>query len=240
MPAYRLSKGGTRSIWLASYPRSGNTLLRLLLRHVFGLRTASVYAGEIRTWEGARGLADLVGHYEKADLSAADLEATAAGRDTETNPPEAFQIVKTHEAPLDSGPAIFIVRDGRSSIVSYFHYLRDINSSTVALEDVLMGRQWPGSWSDHFRCWDPIRRPDTLLIRYEDLKGSTVNTCEKIGDFLQIPQVGAFGLSFSELHSLHPKFFRGGDDARNIAEMRLHQELFDSVHGDVMRELGYY
>jgi len=30
-------------IWLASYPRSGNTLLRVILKHCFGLSSQSVY-----------------------------------------------------------------------------------------------------------------------------------------------------------------------------------------------------
>lgn len=30
-------------VWLASYPRSGNTFLRVLFRHVFGIETYSVY-----------------------------------------------------------------------------------------------------------------------------------------------------------------------------------------------------
>lgn len=49
MPNFPLSKEGAGSLWLASYPRSGNTLLRLIMNRVFGLQTASAHDGEIRT-----------------------------------------------------------------------------------------------------------------------------------------------------------------------------------------------
>ena len=34
-------------VWLASYPRSGNTFLRTILWHCFGLRSASVYPKDL-------------------------------------------------------------------------------------------------------------------------------------------------------------------------------------------------
>jgi len=34
-------------IWLASYPRSGNTYLRTMLWHCFGLRSASIYPNDL-------------------------------------------------------------------------------------------------------------------------------------------------------------------------------------------------
>ena len=39
---------------------------------------------------------------------------------------------------------------------------------------------------------------------------------------------------------MFPAYFRCGDDVKNIAEMERRRKLFDSIHGDVMRELGYY
>ncbi|MGH9425708.1 MAG: hypothetical protein ACRD2L_05300 [Terriglobia bacterium] len=32
-------------VWLASFPRSGNTLVRIILNSVFGLSTSTVYSG---------------------------------------------------------------------------------------------------------------------------------------------------------------------------------------------------
>src|SRR5262252_5675644 len=41
--AGRAFPGGIRPIWLASYPRSGNTFLRILLQNLFRLPTYSIY-----------------------------------------------------------------------------------------------------------------------------------------------------------------------------------------------------
>ena len=35
-------------IWLASYPRSGNTLLRTILNHCFNLKSASFYFSDFK------------------------------------------------------------------------------------------------------------------------------------------------------------------------------------------------
>ena len=129
MPSFQLSADEPRPIWLASYPRSGNTFLRLILNQVFGLRTASVYKAETRSWEVAPGLVEIIGHYEEVSPSQPRIEAP--------------RIVKTHDGPSDEGPAIYIVRDGRSSIVSYFHYLRDIELLNIALEDIVTGNIGP-------------------------------------------------------------------------------------------------
>ena len=44
--------------------------------------------------------------------------------------PETY-VIKTHEPPATNDPAIYIVRDGRSVIVSYFHYLNTVESQRV-------------------------------------------------------------------------------------------------------------
>ena len=46
-----------QTIWLASYPRSGNTFLRIVLAQVFGLKTASVYEN-LTTYQFDRGVWD--------------------------------------------------------------------------------------------------------------------------------------------------------------------------------------
>lgn len=48
-------------IWLASYPRSGNTYLRTVLWHCFELRSASIYPNDLG---GNAGLEEYTGHIE--------------------------------------------------------------------------------------------------------------------------------------------------------------------------------
>ena len=153
-----------RPMWLACYPRSGSSFLRLILNQAFGLRSTSLYEGESARWDIAPGVADLVGHYERR------RRADAAGK-------TGLEIVKTNEPPPDNEPAIYLVRDGRSAIVSYFHYLNDIQGLPATLEELIRGEIFPGFWADHCKAWSPVRRPRTLLLRYEELTRSPSDAC---------------------------------------------------------------
>lgn len=200
--------------------------MRVILNQVFGLRSTSLYEGEIARWDIAPGVADLVGHYERSQrdevLQSQDLE-----------------LIKTNEAPPDDGPAIYLVRDGRSAIVSYFHYLNEIQGLPVTLEDLIRGEIFPGFWADHYTAWKPRRRHHTLLLRYEDLTRDPIEACHKIAGFIGKPARARLTLGFSDLRMRFPAYFRCGDDPKNIAEIEPYKKLFDSIHGDVMRELGY-
>ena len=51
-----------KMVWLASYPRSGNTFLRTILWQCFGLRSASYYRDDLG---GNKELEEYVGHIER-------------------------------------------------------------------------------------------------------------------------------------------------------------------------------
>lgn len=95
-------------VWLASYPRSGSTFCRLMLHRMYGTHT---YAKSSDNFFLAQGMGETVGvaplprHFDDLD------------RD------EAIHFVKTHDLPTDNRPAIYLVRDGRDSIVSYTRFL---------------------------------------------------------------------------------------------------------------------
>lgn len=85
-------------LWLASYPRSGNTYLRMLLHTVFDLNTYSLYG-------------------DGADIGADPVTADTVGH--ASLPPEwsiaqarsdrALWPVKTHGHPLDAEKAIYVI-----------------------------------------------------------------------------------------------------------------------------------
>ena len=52
-----------KPIWLTSYPRSGNTLVRTILYQCFNLKTGSVYSNDLG---GNINLENYVGHIEQA------------------------------------------------------------------------------------------------------------------------------------------------------------------------------
>jgi len=214
-------------LWLASYPRSGNTFLRQVLHYCFDIGSTAVYDEHAGLVE-APWLADRIGYAGRLENAQAALEG------------DSWIAVKTHDYPADDAPAIYVVRDGRSALISYLHYLNDHELRSIPFEDVIEGRVWPGSWSAHFAAWHPLDRPNTLLLRYENLKDDIDAVVDQIGSFLKVTPRRPFLNEFSTLKTFLPTFFRGADDRRNIEEMAAYQERFDALYLDLMVELGYY
>lgn len=187
----------TGAVWLASYPRSGNTWTRLALRSLqsggedFELDDVSDFGGMLtgsdlvdRTLEVDTGL---LTQAETLELRP-DLHAElCAGAD----PP---RITKTHDAwvrtpsgrPLFDAAythaAIYLVRDPRDVAVSWARFTgSSIDASIRFLGDSRSGlshgegsrgvqvHQPMGSWSDHVRSWIDTSGLDPLVVRYEDM-----------------------------------------------------------------------
>lgn len=216
-------------VWLASYPRSGSTLCRAILKRCFDLPTRALYnAGDDRVL-GAPEVRAIVGH-ESGGADGPELIAQAQASDS-------VQIIKTHEPPLTKDPVIHIVRDGRAALVSYRHYLNQIERVPVSLDTVIRGYVFAGSWSQHFRSLQDF--DNRLLLRFEDLVADPDGQAQKIGAFIGLRPKARFDLDFDAMKPTHPAFFRAGNDAQNIAEMAQHEALYWRLHGEVARELGY-
>lgn len=213
--------------WLASFPRSGNTLLRVVLKSCFGVNSQSIY-GDGDFTDPATAL--VVGQEAVGpDVRAFIRNARAQGRPL---------FVKTHELPgADHHPAIHVVRDGRSALVSRWHYQRDILGQPRPLGEIIAGTG-AGDWSAHVRAW--MTRPNTLTVRYEKLAAGDDALLAGIADFTGRRQVAPFDISFARLHDMDPAFFRRGSDEANIAEMDADaRALFERRHGETLRALGY-
>jgi hypothetical protein len=217
-------------VWLASYPRSGNTLLRILLRQAFGLETFSIHPkGDDRDFGDDEWIRDVVGHVSEQDPEQL-LKIAADSKD--------LVPIKTHQGPSDDSPAIYVVRDGRAATISFYHYSQDRNQA-VALSQLIDGVPFCGSWSSHFRAWSPLSRPNTLLLRFEEMVADTQDAINRISEFLNIRPTGKYDLSFDQLHARSPEFFRSGSNSSNISELSDHAGRFLVRHGEVMAELGY-
>lgn len=157
-------------IWLASYPRSGNSLLRQVLWHTMGIASYHETGAETPAEYGR-----LVGA-EFADLD--ELRATAA---TSSEP----YLVKTHSPPVDDSPAIYVVRDGRAAVTSFLKYERTFSpESDPTLLRLILGDHFYGGWSQHYDAWHvPGSRP-LLTLRYEHLLAADEATVRRIADFV--------------------------------------------------------
>jgi hypothetical protein len=220
-------------IWLASYPRSGNTMLRSMMQQAFGLKSFSMYddLGDI----GSRtDISDGTGH----EFLGCSFEEFYAQR---RHSPE-LNLVKTHQPPLDDGKAIYIVRDARSSIISWHNMLVRLRKRTdVSVADLIRGEKvkW-GDWTSHVRAWAPLHRQRTLLLKYADLVARPDEMLQRVSTFIDQPLIGVWKNNFDQLHQLFPEFFNQASDEKNLAQMTAEDEkLFWTLHGDCMRELGF-
>ena len=215
--------------WLASYPRSGNTLLRVILSCCFNQFTQSIYEDNefadpiVKRWVGHQAVGnDPVAFVEEAKRNNRTL------------------YVKTHEAPRsDWHPTIYVVRDGRSAVVSHTHFLREILGIDAEIRDVIAGK-FGLAWGDHVKAWTCRPRSSMLVVRFEDLTVADPATLRAISSFIGRDLVREFDVSFDALHSRSPLFFRRGSNEANIAELSSADlELFDTLHGGTLREMGY-
>jgi hypothetical protein len=237
-------------IWLASYPRSGNTYFRILLHRLYGLETHSVYPPEgtgQHVVEDVRKVMALAGQpEEECDLQAASADSKRF-------------FVKTHGLPAqEKAPAIVIVRDGRDALVSYAHFLlktergvdeyQDMDLFESTLEQIITsdGPYAFGSWSRNVSAW-LNRTGRNSVVRYEDLIQDPVHTVRTAVEGLNVEGLNFGGPlndvavpSFDALHESVPWFFRKGRIGawKQDFPVRL-RDLFLKHHGDMLTQLGY-
>jgi hypothetical protein len=163
---------GRRRIWLVSYPRSGNTLMREYLSILQGRPQYSVYAGDLVDVAGPR-LTDAL---------------------------DGVMLVKTHQMPTeDDDPIVYLVRDGRNATLSflYMSFLFGGHRFT-RLEDAYDGIRFldetEGGWAAHVRsALTQGTRRSLLVLRYEDLLADPAATLVRMTGFLgaTLPQTVA-------------------------------------------------
>jgi hypothetical protein len=229
-------------IWLASYPRSGNTYFRILLKQMYGISTYEIYDLDLSNAEWA-AFTKVIGHEDKP-MTLAQMEAS----------PE-YYIVKTHEMPGEACPAIYLVRDGRDSIVSCAHFILHYNYRTSAAEnpdmlletmnELICTNEYFGGWGANVLAWSQ-RRTKTVVLRYEDLVAAPIESVRHVMREInyQPPELNANVdqpmLAFDDLHQRVPEFFRKGQRGGWKEEMPVElQKFFWARYGKAMMKMGY-
>lgn len=215
-------------VWLASYPRSGNRLLRRILYETMGLKSHS-----------DRKL--------KFQLNAVDGGLLRGQPYDEINYDEASRsdqifLVKTHHLPRDGQPTLYIVRDGRKSCLSYqyFHQCKT-PAPFPTLLDVVLGNDLFGSWSTHYRIW--AAHGNLMLLRYEDLVAASEDLLREIACFIGYTgSVRPWVNDFDDEQRKAPGLVREGRvswDNNDPLWSSMIDAVFFQLHGDLMVELGY-
>lgn len=203
--------GSVATAWLASYVKSGNTWVRLLLNHLEW--------GEQYDWNSLDGPHDDLDPTVGFSLSSlSPAEAAAMMRRSWTMAPHGRRVQrrKTHRpwtAAADGYPAcwvpaagvggaiggrvVYIVRDPRAVAVSWAHHsgrsheqavvdLATVSPGALAGE-VLDAPSWPAvGWSAHVRSWLDQDELPLLLVRYEDLHARTAEILTQVAGFVGV------------------------------------------------------
>ncbi|HET6432600.1 sulfotransferase domain-containing protein [Dyella sp.] len=180
-------------VWLASYPKSGNTWLRAFLANFIANRSAPVPLNELSLYAEDEANPDLFTSLGGRPSSGLDIDeisalrpqvhAEIAARAAGTcfvkthNMAGSFNGYPLHNMQVTAG-AIYVVRNPLDLAVSMTHHfgigvdeaierLGDENVATA--NDARFVSQILGSWSLHARSWADIKHDRVLVIRYEDM-----------------------------------------------------------------------
>lgn len=199
-------------VWLASYPKSGNTWFRMFLANYLKNSPTPLSLDEIKStpiasnpaaFEEITGFNPFELSMDETDFYRPEVYRVLTGRDWGRNE---YLFMKVHDAftmnsngePLFpavvSKCAIYFVRNPLDVCVSYaFHSTRKIEkmvdfvnneSAIIALNSQKQLPQKILSWKSHVLSWKEQTTIPVLFVRYEDMKGTPLETFKKIVSFL--------------------------------------------------------
>ena len=150
-------------------------------------------------------------------------------------------LIKTHRPPRDDQPAIYIMRDGRKTCLSYSFFHRAFTPQLPpSLLDIVIGHDFYGGWSEHFQSW--TARKSTYLVCYEDLVNVSPDLLQDLASWVGYSgDIAPWQNPFHQLHRLSPDFFRQYEvDWRGDPEWTpFINSVFFYLHGELMVEHGY-
>ncbi len=198
-------------LWLASYPKSGNTLVRSMLASYFFSKEGLYNFDLIRNIKQFPNIS----LFEDLGINIRDEEEVIKNYikvQNSFNKENSIQFLKTHSYLFNfhnkypftnlenSLGVIYIVRDPRNTVTSFAKFT---SSSIEEASDIMINRLlikgnleaergkgnrttvYTGTWSSNFQSWKSFKHQDRyLLIKYEDLINEPENTFLKILNFV--------------------------------------------------------
>ena len=195
-------------IWLASYPKSGNTWVRLFLEALLFYKNEELNINKtnIRQFPLRKDFNDLNINIDNVKEFATNCLISQE----KINLDNKLKIFKTHNAFWKSGDhsftneentqgVIYIVRDPRNVITSLKNHfsVKDYNEALKLIinEKMIIGsnvkkREFDlptvtSSWSNHFKSWKKMKK-NYLLIKYEELLENPLSEFMKISNYIEI------------------------------------------------------
>ena len=199
-----IARSKTMIVWIASYPKSGNTYLRSFISSYYFSKKGKFDFDlllNILQFPSTK--------FVKKKINS-ELEASQSWiyNQQQFFSGDKIHFLKTHNSlELYKGNnfttknltlgAVYIVRDPRNLITSMnHHYSLNYNKSYSILlneNQTLLEKSrdedysnftFTGSWSNHYKSWKNTNDFNTLFIKYEDLENNKYDTFKKIIKFI--------------------------------------------------------
>tara|TARA_B100000989_G_scaffold29020_1_gene18647 strand:+ start:994 stop:1827 length:834 start_codon:yes stop_codon:yes gene_type:complete len=198
-------------IWLASYPKSGNTWMWFFIKSYFNPPNKKFSLNHhkddpylLETFPVERRFDELKIKYQ--DFF--EISKNWINLQSLINLNNKTNFLKTHNAMCtinnnkftdthNTLGAIHIVRDPRDVLVSYSSYMSEnINETLKTLLSVesyeggnfkkkFYRKSLMGNWSGHYNSWKNFKLKETILVRYEDMVNNPNLTFLKVLNYLK-------------------------------------------------------
>lgn len=208
-----------RIVWIVSYPKSGNTWIRILLSNYLADtgHEASINDLATRGHAASRELFDRATQLQAAQLTPKEiLRRRPQVYEWLARHQQSRAFIKVHDAFAQVGPdhplfpaqatqaAIHIVRHPGDVALSWAHHyglalddaLQTLRTPTTLADSKFgLSEQLPqhiATWGDHARSWRAAARLfPVLTLRYEDLHNDCARQFGKIVRFIGLPECDA-------------------------------------------------
>lgn len=200
-------------VWLASYPKSGNTWTRIFLANYLANRETPLSINEAHRFCMGDTIPRTYSMVAGRPIDTSDLALTIRLRPRVLRAIVAnnadVNFVKTHNinvvAPMEGGElipptltrgAIYIMRNPLDMVMSYARHYNLSHADAVEhvchkdnanQPDETAVAQFLGSWSDHVQSWADKPKFPTLVLRYEDILDDPEAEFTKVLKHIGIP-----------------------------------------------------
>ena len=191
-------------VWLASYPKSGNTWLRAFVANLIANRATAVPLAELPNYGDLEARPDLFSQLagrpntELDFAQISELRPRVHAMIAAAAPKTVF--VKTHNIagasdghplhnPAVTAGAIYVARNPLDVVISMSHHfgitideaIAFMGNPDAAMENSdLFVTQFLGTWSQHVASWTALENPRIITLRYEDMLEKPMKTFTKV------------------------------------------------------------